>query len=44
LDDKQPKLQASNVCCVDYSIAKEGILVAYRFDGEKELNEKKFIW
>jgi hypothetical protein len=44
LEDKQPKLQASNVCCVDYSIAKEGILVAYRFDGEKELNEKKFIW
>jgi hypothetical protein len=29
---------------VDYSIAKEGILVAYRFDGEKELSEKKFIW
>jgi hypothetical protein len=44
LEDKQPKLQASNVCCVDYSIAKEGILVAYRFDGEKELNEKKFTW
>jgi hypothetical protein len=44
LEDKQPKLQASNVCCVDYSIAKEGILVAYRFDGEKELSEKKFIW
>jgi hypothetical protein len=39
-----PKLQSSNVCCLDYSVANEGNLVAYRFDGEKELNQEKFCW
>ncbi|MCE2780051.1 MAG: metallophosphoesterase [Algoriphagus sp.] len=29
---------------LDYSIAKAGKLVAYRFDGEKELDEGKFCW
>lgn len=37
------KLQTPNVCCLDYSVAKQGDLVAYRFDGEKELDEKKFV-
>jgi len=45
IEDKKPRLQSSNVCCVDYSVAKEGgKLVAYRFDGENELDENKFIW
>jgi hypothetical protein len=44
LEADQPKLQTSNVCCLDYSVAKEGKLVAYRFDGEKELDERKFCW
>lgn len=39
-----PKLQSSNVCCLDYSVAKEGKLMAYRFDGEDELSNSKFIW
>lgn len=39
-----PNLQTSNVCCLDYSVAKQGKLVAYRFDGEKELDKMKFCW
>ena len=32
------------VACVDYSAAKEdGLLVAYRFDGEPELDAQKFV-
>jgi len=33
-----------NVCCLDYSVAKGGKLVAYRFDGEEELDKKKLVW
>jgi hypothetical protein len=31
------------VACVDYSVAKGGPMVAYRFDGEKVLNGRKFV-
>jgi hypothetical protein len=32
------------VACVDYSVAKQnGLLVAYRFDGEPELTAQKFV-
>ncbi len=44
LSEESPKLQNQNVCCLDYSIAKKGKLVAYRYDGEKELEEGKFCW
>lgn len=44
LSEESPKLQNQKVCCLDYSIAKAGKLVAYRFDGEKELAEEKFCW
>lgn len=33
----------SRVACVDYSVAKGGPLVAYRFDGEAELDAEKFV-
>lgn len=39
----EPKIQADNVCCLDYSVAKGGNLVAYRFDGEQKLNKDKFV-
>lgn len=39
----EPQLQAHNVCCLDYSVAKGGELIAYRFDGEQELNSDKFV-
>jgi hypothetical protein len=44
LEGEEPILQAPNVCCVDYSVAKQGRLVAYRFDGESELSTEKFCW
>ena len=33
----KPLLNRENVCCLDYSVAKEGYLVAYTFDGESKL-------
>lgn len=40
----EPKLMSKNICCLDYSVAKNGKLTAYRFDGEKHLNQKKLFW
>ncbi len=42
-----PKLFRQNICCLDYSVASckgNGILAAYRFDGENLLDEKNFFW
>lgn len=39
----EPKLQSPKVACVDYSAAKSGPLVAYRWDGEEELDQGKFV-
>lgn len=39
-----PALLSDTVACVDYSIAKGGKLVAYRWDGEQTLDSKKFYW
>ena len=39
-----PYLYRNNICCLDYSVAKKGHLVAYRFDGEVTLDPKKFIY
>ncbi|MDZ4679495.1 MAG: metallophosphoesterase [Saprospiraceae bacterium] len=39
----EPMLFRSNVCCLDYSVAKDGPLVAYRFDGEQQLDASKFV-
>ena len=39
-----PSLQKSNVCCLDYSVAKKGHLVAYRFDNEQILSNEKFVY
>lgn len=38
-----PSIYKHNVCCLDYSVAKEGELVAYRWDGETELDNRKLI-
>ena len=29
--------------CLDYSVAKGGVLRAYRWDGETEIDETKFV-
>lgn len=39
-----PKLLKPNVCCLDYSVAKEGYLVAYRWNGEKVLSKNNLIY
>jgi hypothetical protein len=38
-----PQLQRHNVCCLDYSIAKNGQLVAYRWNGEQQLQASNFV-
>jgi len=40
-----PEPLATNIACVDYSVAKPGgKLVAYRWDGESSLSNKKYVW
>lgn len=36
-----PQILSSNTCCLDYSVAKGGYLVAYRWDGEQVLSNDK---
>lgn len=38
----KPSLYQDNICCLDYSIAKNGVLAAYSYDGEHILDETKF--
>lgn len=39
-----PKPITNNIACLDYSAVKYGRLVAYRMDGEQQLDAKKFVW
>lgn len=39
-----PAPLSDNVACLDYSIAKQGKLVAYRFSGESKLSESNFAF
>lgn len=39
-----PRPLAANVACTDYSVAKGGKLVAYRWNGESTLSETNFHW
>ncbi|MEI6945550.1 metallophosphoesterase [Paraflavisolibacter sp. H34] len=43
LSGPSPLLQAPNVACLDYSIAKGGQLVAYRWYGEQQLDCRNFV-
>ncbi|XZE17516.1 metallophosphoesterase [Pirellulaceae bacterium SH449] len=40
----RPAPLAPNVACTDFSVAKGGKLVAYRWDGESILDKEKFEW
>lgn len=40
----EPFLFRENVCCLDYSVAKHGRLVAYRWDGRRELRPENFTY
>ena len=44
LQGKEPELLARNIACVSWSVAKSGFLCAYRWDGERELDDQKFVW
>jgi hypothetical protein len=39
-----PQVISPQFACLDYSVAKGGPLVAYRFDGEAELTSEKLTW
>jgi hypothetical protein len=39
----RPEPLSENTACLDYSVAKGGQLVAYRYDGENRLRSDKFI-
>jgi len=39
-----PTLLAPNIACLDWSIARGGRLVAYRWDGERTLEQSKLLW
>lgn len=39
----QPARQYAHAACVDYSAGKNGPLVAYRFDGEHEIDNRHFV-
>ena len=40
----EPSLYRDNICCLDYSVAEDGKLVAYRFNGENRLDESNLIY
>lgn len=40
----KPQLLKPNVCCLDYSVAKGGVMTAYRWDGEQVLDEAKLVY
>ncbi len=40
----EPSLYKDNICCLDYSIAKGGKLVAYRLNGETTLESKNHTY
>ena len=38
-----PERLTRNIACLDYSVAKGGPIVAYRWDGEQEIDNSKFV-
>jgi hypothetical protein len=43
-DGDHPARLADNVACLDYSVAKGGDLVAYRWSGEHVLDDRSFFY
>ena len=41
---KEPILVTETMACLDYSVAKKGHLLAYRWDGEPRLHPSKLVW
>jgi len=42
--EQAPSLLAPNVACLDWSVARGGRLVAYRWDGERTLEPSRLAW
>jgi hypothetical protein len=40
----EPKIESTKLACLDWSAAKDGPLVAYRWDGEENLSNDKLAW
>lgn len=40
----EPSLYKDNICCLDYSIAKKGKLVAYRLNDENVLDSRNLVY
>lgn len=40
----RPQIYRENICCLDYSVAKGGNLVAYRLNGEEKLDNGKLVF
>jgi hypothetical protein len=40
----EPAVISPQFACLDYSVARDGPLVAYRWDGEQELDSRKIVW
>jgi len=40
----EPAVISPKFACLDYSVASNGPLVAYRWDGESELSSEKIVW
>ncbi len=43
LSHTEINIQRNNVCCIDFSIAKDGLLAAYRFSGEETLLTENLV-
>jgi hypothetical protein len=41
--EEVPALMAPNLACLDFSVAKDGALTAYRWDGEQKLDAGKIV-
>jgi hypothetical protein len=39
-----PALTASNAACLDFSVANNGFLTAYRWSGERELSFENLVY
>jgi len=44
LSGKLPQLLSENSACLDYSVARQGKLMAYSWRGEQKLRESQFVW
>lgn len=42
--NEPPKTLTSNVCCLDYSVAKQGKLICYRYNGEPRVSSDQLFY